>query len=67
MMRLPLNQPLSTFLLVLSILAIVLGIFLLQSGYAWLVYSHRAPPTAWWVFGAVTVGVVVLRMILKRL
>jgi hypothetical protein len=37
MMRL--NQPLSTFLLVFSILAIVLGIFLLQSGYAWLNYS----------------------------
>ena len=61
------KQPLSTFLLVLSILAIVLGIFLLQSGYVWLGYSHRQPPTAWWVFGAVTVGFVVLRMILKRL
>jgi hypothetical protein len=66
-MRLQLNQPLSIFLLVLSILAIVLGIFLFQSGYAWLNYSHRPPPTAWWVFGAIAVGYVVLRMILKRL
>jgi hypothetical protein len=31
-MRLPLNQPLSTFLLVLSILVIVLGIAFVQSG-----------------------------------
>jgi hypothetical protein len=61
-----LKQPLSTFLLVLSILAVVLGIFLLQSGYAWLVYSHRPPPTAWWVFGALSVGYVMLRMIWKR-
>ena len=32
LMRLPLNQPLSTFLLVLSILVIVLGIAFVQSG-----------------------------------
>ena len=38
-MRLQLNQPLSTFLLVLSILAIVLGIALFEYGHAWL--FHR--------------------------
>ena len=64
-MRLPLNQPLSIFLLVLSILAVVLGIFLLQSGYEWL--FHRLPSIALWVLGALAVGYVVLRMILKRL
>jgi len=63
-MRLPLNQPLSTFFLVLSILAIVLGIALFESGHAWL--FHRSH-IALWVPGAVAVGYVVLRMIGKRL
>ena len=64
-MRLQLNQPLSMFLLVLSILAIVLGIALFESGHAWL--FHRSPSIALWVPGAVAVGYVVLRMIGKRL
>ena len=64
-MRLQLNQPLSVFLLVLSILAIVLGIFLIEYGHAWL--FHRSPSIALWVPGAVVVGYVVLRMIGKRL
>jgi hypothetical protein len=64
-MRLPLNQPLSIFLLVLSILAVVLAIALFESGHASL--FHSSPSIALWVPGAVAVGYVVLRMILKRL
>jgi hypothetical protein len=64
-MRLQQNQPLSTFLLVLSILAIVLGIAFVQSGTLWLTSS--SPPLALWGLGAVAVGYVVLRMIGKRL
>jgi hypothetical protein len=64
-MRLPLNQPWSIFLLVLSILAVVLAIALFESGHTWL--FHRSPSISLWVPGAVAVGYVVLRMILKRL
>jgi hypothetical protein len=66
-MRLPLNQPLSTFLLVLSILAILLGIALFESGHAWLFHNSPSPSIGLWFPGAVAVGYVVLRMILKRL
>jgi len=62
-MRLQLNQPLSIFLLVLSILAIVVGIFFLRvrrgAGVPQLASVRMV--------GAVAVGYVVLRMILKRL
>jgi hypothetical protein len=66
-MRLQMNQSLSTFLLVLSILAIVLAIALFESGHAWLFHSTSPPNRLLWVPGAVAVGYVVLRMILKRL
>ena len=56
-MRLPLNQPLSTFLLVLSILAIVLGDRSLQYGHAWL--FHNSPPPFVSAVVAVVVAVVV--------
>jgi hypothetical protein len=45
-MRLPLNQPLSTFLLVLSILAIILGIALVEYGHVWLLDRSPSPFTA---------------------
>ena len=64
-MRLQVNQPLSIFLLVLSILAVVLAIFFFAYGEARV--FHNAPPFVWWAPGAVAVGYVVLRMILKRL
>jgi hypothetical protein len=64
-MRLQLNKPLSTFLLVLSILAIVVGIFFFAYGEARV--FHNSPPIVWWAPGAVGLGYVVLRMILKRL
>ena len=48
LMRLPLNQPLSTFLLVLSILAILLGIALFESGHAWLFHNSPSPSIGLW-------------------
>ena len=59
-MRLPLNQPLSTFLLVLSILAILLGIALFESGHAWL--FHNSPPPFVSAVVAVVVAVVVVAL-----
>ena len=72
-MRLQLNRPLSTFRLVLSILAIIVGIAFVQAGSLWLTRSS-APPfvmavaTVIAVVAAVVVVVVVagLRATVKR-
>ena len=59
------NQPMSTFLLVLSIIAIVFGTVLVRYGSVWLT-GNPPPPLAWLVY-AVVVVVLALRGIWKRL
>ena len=58
-MRLQLNQPWSIFLLVLSILAIILGIALVEYGHVWLLDRSPSPFTAVAIVIAVVVGVMV--------
>ena len=55
----------STFLLVLSIIAIVFGTVLVKYGSVWLT-GNSPPPLAWLVY-AVVVVVLALRGIWKRL
>ena len=59
LMRLQLNQPWSTFLLVLSILVIILGIALVEYGHVWLLDRSPSPFTAVAIVMAVVVGVMV--------
>ena len=63
-MRLQLNRSLSTFLLVLSILAIVVGAALVQYGQFWL--THSSPPLLPLGVIGVVIVLLALRAIWKR-
>ncbi len=63
--HLQLNKPLWTSLFVLSILAFVSGIAVIEFGHVWLTGS--ASPIGLWVLGALVAGFVALRVIEKLL